>query len=193
MRSRPAHISRDTRVDNGRCALPAETQRPANAGLQAVPLDKPHSISAEPRRAEAGLQRDPHSVRAPTSCTCGCSGRRRPRRGSRNTRRSRRTRRAASLRPSSASSPTPRRTARSPPSRRGSRSPVRPSTVTASPRRRAHGACRVGVGGPLPIERRTEARPELFGSISMPEAEALGAIRCPLRPRPGSRRRARSR
>jgi len=36
MRSRPAHISPDTRVDDGRCAPPAATKRPANAGHQAV-------------------------------------------------------------------------------------------------------------------------------------------------------------
>jgi hypothetical protein len=36
MRSRPAHISRDTDVDNGRCAPPTETKGPQPAGLQAM-------------------------------------------------------------------------------------------------------------------------------------------------------------
>src|SRR4051812_10965521 len=41
------------------CAPPTETSRPANAGLKAVQLDKPHSISADGhgRQHECSLHR----------------------------------------------------------------------------------------------------------------------------------------
>jgi hypothetical protein len=47
MRSRPAHISRDTTRRRLPVRSPRRKRRPANAGLQAVRLDKPHSISAD--------------------------------------------------------------------------------------------------------------------------------------------------
>jgi hypothetical protein len=46
MRSQPAHISRDHRVDELPGALPADEEGPQDAGLRAVRLDKAHSISA---------------------------------------------------------------------------------------------------------------------------------------------------
>jgi hypothetical protein len=46
MRSRPAHISRDTDVDNGQCAPPAERKGPQKRAFEPCQLDKSHSISA---------------------------------------------------------------------------------------------------------------------------------------------------